>query len=70
MHSHIICICIRVAAVVEEVIYEVVTEPHEPQGQAPQQEERRENQAQGPVDPGAEQQTQGKSRCTFYYLKL
>ena len=57
--SHIICICIRVAAAVEEAIYEVVAEPPEPLEQA-QQEERRENQAQGPVDPGVEQQTQGK----------
>ena len=30
MHSHIICICIRVAAAAEEVIYEVVAEPPEP----------------------------------------
>jgi len=67
--SHIICICIRVAATAEEVIYEVVVEPPEPLEQA-QQEERRENQAQGPVDPGVEQQTQGKPRCTSYYLKL
>ena len=63
MHSHIICICIRVAAAAEEVVYEVVAEP---QGQAPQQQERCENQAQGPVDPGAEQQTQGKPRCMSY----
>ena len=67
MHSHIICICIRVAAAAKEVVYEVVVEP---QGQAPQQEERCENQAQGPVDPGAEQQTQGKPRCMTYYFKL
>ena len=70
MHSHIICICTCVAAATEEVVYEVVAEPQEPQGQAPQQEERRENQAQGPVDPGTEQQPQGKPRCTSYYLKL
>ena len=63
--THIICI--RVTAATEEEVYEVVAEP---QGQAPQQEERRENQAQGPVDPGTEQQSQGKPRCTFYYLKL
>ena len=67
--SYIICICIRVAAAAEEAIYEVVAEPPEPLEQA-QQEERRENQAQGPVDPGVEQQTQGKPRCTSYYLKL
>ena len=63
MHSHIICICIRVAAAAEEVIYEVVA-------QAPQQEERRENQAQGPVDPDTEQHSQGKPRCMTYYFKL
>ena len=51
--SHIICICIRVEAAAEETIYEVVAEPPEPLEQA-QQEERRENQAQGPVDPGVE----------------
>jgi len=56
--SHIICICIHVVAATKEVIYEVVAEPPEPLEQA-QQEERRENQAQSPVDPGVEQQTQG-----------
>ena len=56
MHSHVMCICTRV---VEEVVYEVVAEPPEPLEQA-QQEERRENQGQGPVDPSTEQQTQGK----------
>jgi len=57
--------CIRVAAAAEEVVYEVVAEPPEPQRQAPQQEIR-EELAQGPADPGAEQQTQGKPRCTIY----
>ena len=53
MHSHVICICTRVAAVAEEVVYEVVAESQELQGQAPQQEhEIRENPAQGPVHPG------------------
>ena len=33
--SYVICICIRVAAAAEEVVYEVVVEPQEPQGQAP-----------------------------------
>ena len=47
----------------------MVAEPPEPLEQA-QQEERRENQAQGPVDPSAEQQTQGKSPCTSYYFKF
>jgi len=64
--SHVICICIRIAAAAEEIVYEVVAEPLE---QA-QQEERRKNQAQGPVDPSVEQQTQGKPRCTSYYFKL
>ena len=59
--------CIRVAAAAEEVVYEVVAEPHEPQGQAPQQEAREES-AQGPVD--LEQQSQGKPRCMSYYFNL
>ena len=67
--SHVICICICVAAAAEEIVYEVVAEPPEPLEQA-QQEERRENQAQSSVDPGVEQQTQGKSRCTSYYFKF
>ena len=46
-------------------MYEVVAEPREPLEQA-QQVERRENQTQGLVDPGAEQQTQDKPRCTTY----
>ena len=50
-------------------MYEIVAEPREPLEQA-QQVERRENQAQGPVDPGAEQQTQGKPRCMSYYFKF
>ena len=50
MHFHAICICTRVAAAAEEVVYEVVAEPQEPQGQAPQQEDRGES-AQGPTHP-------------------
>jgi len=50
--THVICICTRVAAAAEEVVFEVVAEPPEPLGQA-QQEERREAQAQGPVHPSA-----------------
>ena len=69
MHSHIICICTRVAAAAEEVIYEVIAEPQEPQGQALQQEDHEES-AQGPSHPSTEPQTQGKPRCTSYYLKL
>ena len=48
--AHVICICIRVAAAAEEVVYEVVAEPQGPQGQAPQQEDRGES-AQGPANP-------------------
>ena len=69
MYSHVIRICIRVAAAAEEVVYEVVAEPQEPQGQAPQEEIRGES-AQGPTHPSAEQQTQGKPRCMSYYFKL
>ena len=46
-------------------MYEVVAEPQEPQGQAPQQEVL-EEPAQGPANPSAEQQTQGKPRSTTY----
>ena len=53
MHSHVICIYTRVAAAAEEVVYEVVAEPPEPQGQALQEEVRGES-AQGPVDPSVE----------------
>ena len=34
MYSNVIRICICVAAAAEEVVYEVVAEPQEPQGQA------------------------------------
>ena len=61
--------CIRVETAAEEVVYEVVAEPQEPQGQAPQEEVRGES-AQGPTHPSVEQQTQGKLRCTSYYFKL
>ena len=50
MHSHVICICTRVAAAAEEVVYEVVAEPPEPQGQAPHEEVRGES-AQGRLTP-------------------
>ena len=46
------------------MVYEVVAEPQEPQGQAPQQEVR-EDLAQGPADPSAEQQSQGKPILLF-----
>ena len=67
--SHIICICTRVAAAAEEVVYEVVAEPQEPQGQALQQEDHGES-AQGPSHPSTEQQTQGKPRYMSYYSKF
>ena len=51
IHSHIICI--RIDAAAEGIIYEVVVEPQEPQGQAPQQEDRGE-QVQGPSQPSTE----------------
>ena len=69
MQSHVICVCTRVAAAAEEIVYEVVAEPQGPQGQAPQQEVR-EEPAQGPANPSVEQQTQGKPRCISYYFKL
>ena len=69
MHSHVISICIRVATTAEEVVYAVVAEPPEPQGQAPQQEVHVEP-AQGPANPSAEQQTQGKPRCTPFYFRI
>ena len=69
MHFHVICICTHVAAAVEEVVYEVVAEPQEPQGPAPQEEVHGES-AQGPTHPSVEQQTQGKPRCNSYYFKL
>ena len=51
--------CIRIDAAAEGVVYEVVAEPQEPQGQTLQQEDR-EGPAQGPIHPSTEQQTQGK----------
>ena len=61
--------CIRIDAAAEGIVYEVVAEPQEPQGPAPQQEVRGEL-AQGPAHPSVEQQTQGKPRCTSFYFKL
>ena len=69
MYSHVIRICIRVAATAEEVVYEVVAKPQELQRQAPQEEVRGES-AQGPANPSVVQQTQGKPRCTSFYFKL
>jgi len=65
MYSHVIYTCIRVAAAAEEVVYEVVAKPQEPQGQAPQEEVRGES-AQGPANPSVVQQTQGKPQCMSY----
>ena len=62
---HAICMCIRVAAAADEVVYEVVAEPPEPLEQA-QQEERREAPAQGQVHPSSEHQTQGMPRRMSY----
>ena len=59
--------CIRIDAAAEGVVYEVVAEPQEPQGQAPQQEDRGES-AQGPTHPNTEQQTQDKPRCISFYF--
>ena len=67
--SHVISICIHVAAAAEEIMYEVVAEPQEPQGQALQQEDREEPD-QGPIHPSTEQQTQGKPRCITYYFNF
>ena len=53
MYSHVICICTRVAAAAEEVVYEVVAEPQDPQGPAPQEEVRGES-AQVPTHPSVE----------------
>ena len=54
-----------VASAAEGTVFEVVAKPHEPQGQAPQEEVRGES-AQGPTHPSVEQQTQGKPRSTTY----
>jgi len=62
--SHVICISIRVAAAAEEIVYKVVAEPQEPQGQALQQEDR-EEPAQGPIHSSIEQQTQGHPDVDF-----
>ena len=55
MHAFSHVICIHVAAAAEEIVYEVVAEPQEPQWQALQQEDR-EEPAQGPIHPRTEQQ--------------
>ena len=65
--SHVKSICIRVAAAAEKIVYEVVVESQEPQGQALQQEDR-EELAEGPIHPSTEQQTQGKPWCMSYYF--
>ena len=52
----------------EEIVYEVVVEPQEQPEQA--QQEISTDSAQGPVDPSAEQQPEGKPQCITYYFKL
>ena len=52
--------CIHVATAADEVVYEAIAEPQEQLEQA--QQEVSENLAHGPVDPGAEQQPEGKPR--------
>jgi len=47
----------------------VVAEPQEPQGQAPQQEVREES-AQGPTHPSAEQQPEGKGYASSTMASL
>ena len=49
-------------------MFEVIAAPQEQLEQA--QEERRENPAQGLLDPSSEQQPEGKPRCTSDYFKL
>ena len=69
MHSHAIYICIRVAAAAEEVVYEMVAEPQEPQGQAPQEEVRGES-AQGPANPSVVQQIKASPGACSIIFKL
>ena len=63
------CICIRVAAVAEEIVYEVVVEPQGPQGQALPQEVHKDS-TQDPAEPSVEQQPEGKPRCMPYNFKF
>ena len=69
MHSHVICICTRVATAAEEVVYEVVAEPQEPQGPAPQEEVRGES-AQGPANPSVVQQIKASPGACPIIFKL
>ena len=62
MHSHVICIRVDTAA--EGAVYEVIARPQEQRGQV--QQENCEHPAQGPAEPSAEQQPEGKPRCTSY----
>ena len=66
IHSDVICI--RVDAAAEGAVYEVIAGSQEQWGQV--QQENCEHPAQGPAEPSVERQPEGKSRCTFYYLKL
>ena len=58
----------HIESVAEEVVYEVVAEPHVPLEQA--QQEVRENPAQGPVHPSTEQQSEDKPWCITPNLNL
>ena len=58
----------HIEPVAEEVVYEVVAEPHVPLEQA--QQEVRESPVQGLVEPSVEQQPKGKPQCITYYFKL
>ena len=49
-------------------MFEVIAVPQEQPDQ--DQEERRENPAQGPPDSSSEQQPEGKPRCMPYYFKF
>ena len=61
-------ICIHIESATEELVYEVIAEPQEQTEQALL--EFRDDPAQGPVDTSAEQQPEGKPRCTSYYFNL
>jgi len=61
-------ICIHIEPATGEIMYEVIAEPQEQPEQT--QEENHENPAQGPVDPSAKQQSEGKLRSIIYYFNL
>ena len=61
-------ICIRVEPAAEEVMDKVIVEPQEQSEQA--RKEVLKDSAQGPVDPSAEQQPEGKHWCITPNLNL